>query len=75
MFDEQPDGDPHGECAAEIQRLKRDNEHLRKSMQLILGVIDGVEQRCMAADGPVTPTCDEITDAELRVIYELAKVA
>ena len=20
-FDEQPDGDPHGECAAEIQRL------------------------------------------------------
>ena len=22
MFDEQPDGDPHGECAAEIHRLK-----------------------------------------------------
>lgn len=21
MFDEQPDGDPHGECAAEITRL------------------------------------------------------
>jgi hypothetical protein len=21
MFDEQPDGDPHGECAAEIHRL------------------------------------------------------
>jgi hypothetical protein len=21
MFDEQPDGDPHGECAAEIARL------------------------------------------------------
>jgi hypothetical protein len=21
MFDEQPDGDPHGECAAEIERL------------------------------------------------------
>jgi hypothetical protein len=21
MFDEQPDGDPHGECAAEIDRL------------------------------------------------------
>lgn len=21
MFDEQPDGDPHGECAAEISRL------------------------------------------------------
>lgn len=23
MFDEQPDGDPHGECAAEIHRLER----------------------------------------------------
>ena len=22
MFDEQPDGDPHGECAAEIHRLR-----------------------------------------------------
>jgi len=24
MFDEQPDGDPHGECAAEIYRLMAD---------------------------------------------------
>ena len=23
MFDEEPDGDPHGECAAEINRLGR----------------------------------------------------
>ena len=23
MFDEQPDGDPHGECAAEIERLRQ----------------------------------------------------
>lgn len=23
MFDEQPDGDPHGECAAEIHRLTK----------------------------------------------------
>ena len=22
MFDEQPDGDPHGECAAEIENLR-----------------------------------------------------
>ena len=22
MFDEEPDGDPHGECAAEIHRLR-----------------------------------------------------
>lgn len=29
-FDEQPDGDPHGECAAEIHRLTAENEQLRK---------------------------------------------
>lgn len=29
MFDEQPDGDPHGECAAEIHRLQRQCEVLR----------------------------------------------
>lgn len=28
-YDEQPDGDPHGECAAEIQKLERDIAALR----------------------------------------------
>lgn len=28
MFDEEPDGDPHGECAAEIQRLAAQVEAL-----------------------------------------------
>lgn len=28
MFDEQPDGDPHGECAAEIHRLQAENARL-----------------------------------------------
>lgn len=27
-FDEQPDGDPHGECAAEIHRLQEINAQL-----------------------------------------------
>lgn len=30
MFDEQPDGDPHGECAAEIHRLEAENAALRE---------------------------------------------
>jgi hypothetical protein len=29
-FDEQPDGDQHGECAAEIRRLTDENERLIK---------------------------------------------
>ena len=28
-FDEEPDGDPHGECALEINRLKAECERLR----------------------------------------------
>lgn len=35
-------------------------------------IIEQVDHRAMAADGPVTPTFKEITDAELRKIYALA---
>ena len=30
MFDEEPDGDPHGECAVEIKRLTELSEKLEK---------------------------------------------
>jgi hypothetical protein len=30
MFDEQHDGDPHGECAAEIHSLEAENAALRE---------------------------------------------
>ena len=33
MFDEQPDGDPHGECAAEIQRLREALAYCRASIR------------------------------------------
>jgi len=29
MFDEQPDGDPHGECVEEIHRLGKEVSELR----------------------------------------------
>jgi hypothetical protein len=41
----------------------------------VVDTIHSVENRCMAADGPVTPTCDEITDAELRAMYEACRAA
>lgn len=34
MFDEQPDGDPHGECAAEIHRLQAEIERLSRELEL-----------------------------------------
>lgn len=33
MFDEQPDGDPHGECAADIHRLTEENKTLRDTLR------------------------------------------
>ena len=41
--------------------------------QEIVDVIIQVENRCMAVDGPVTPTSAEITDADLRKIYRAAQ--
>jgi hypothetical protein len=41
--------------------------------QMFIDTIHSVEQRCMAADGPVTPTCKEITDDELRKLYAAAQ--
>lgn len=35
MFDEEPDADPHGECAAEIHRLTEEVELRRKQLMLI----------------------------------------
>jgi len=32
-FDEEPDGDPHGECAAEIGKLKAERDALREALQ------------------------------------------
>jgi hypothetical protein len=34
-FDEEPDGDPHGECAAEIRRLAAENKVLRDALGFI----------------------------------------
>lgn len=46
----------------------------RQRLKEIHDIIDLVEQRCLAADGPVTKTHDEITDEELREIYQLSDV-
>ena len=40
----------------------------------IAKIIEDVDDRCLAADGPVTPTHEEIRLHELRKIYKLAKL-
>jgi hypothetical protein len=39
----------------------------------IAQIIEDVDNRCLAADGPVTPTLQEMTQDELSRIYALAK--
>lgn len=46
MFDEQPDGDPHGECALEISRLTTENEKLRAVLTSSRHREDGLARAC-----------------------------
>jgi hypothetical protein len=43
--------------------------------RVVIDTIHSVENRCMAADGPVTPTHQEITDDELRAMYVACREA
>jgi hypothetical protein len=40
---------------------------------IIARTIESIDHRCLAADGPVTPTLQEATYPELRRIYQAAK--
>jgi len=44
----------------------------QKRLDRIADILESVDLRCMAVDGPVTPTRLEISDSELREIYVLA---
>lgn len=45
----------------------------RERLDAIAQIIENVDNRCMAADGPVTQTLKEMTQEEIKEIYELAK--
>jgi hypothetical protein len=49
MFDEQPDGDPHGECAAEIHRLEAENARFRAVFADVFSVRDQFAAKALAA--------------------------
>lgn len=44
-------------------------EAARAALSRGIGVIFAVENRCMAADGPVIPTLQEMREDELREVY------
>jgi hypothetical protein len=47
----------------------------RMACDTISEIIEAVDQRAMACDGPVTPTRLEMTDAEMCDIYEAVQLA
>ena len=55
-----------GQDTAALTRTIRD-------AQIIARTIESIDHRAMAADGPVTPTLEEATTAELRRIYQACK--
>ena len=64
-----PDG---GEpCVGYTQEFGARMEADRR-LRRIAAIIEHVDNRCMAADGPVTPTLQEMTQAEISMIYALA---
>ena len=48
----------------------KDTDKAFKLALEIQNTLESVDQRYMAADGPVTPTRNEITGSELRLIYK-----
>jgi len=44
-----------------------------RDADIIARTIENIDGRCLAADGPVTPTMEEATVAEMRRIYQAAK--
>lgn len=44
----------------------------KERLKRIAEIIEAVDNRCMAVDGPVTPTLQEMTQKEILEIYNLA---
>lgn len=55
-----------------MKKQPSDLEKIIAYCALITSIIERVENRCMAVDGPVTPTTKEIRESELRQIYNAA---
>ncbi len=61
------------QAEAVIVRLEQEQNVAQQACRRIVNIIECVENRCMAADGPVTPTTKEITEDDLRRIWLAAK--
>lgn len=65
-----PDG---GETCRGYLNQFGENMNMRRRLRRIEAIIEFVDNRCMATDGPVRATLQEMTQAEISQIYVLAK--
>lgn len=63
-------------CNQKVKYKKPNKNKLTPTqrLSLIRQIIESVDNRCLATDGPVSKCCDEITDEELKQIYDLTKI-
>lgn len=47
----------------------------KKALREIVNIIDNVDNRCLAMDGPVASTLQEMRMEEMQRIYELASIS
>ncbi len=59
-------------CSAYLREFGQRMDADRR-LRRIEAIIEHVDNRCMATDGPVRPTLSEMTQAEISEIYRLAK--
>lgn len=59
--------------ATKYKRTKTpDKEQLQWCADKFCKILENIDSRCMAADGPVPRTLEEALDSELRLLYRLA---
>jgi hypothetical protein len=49
----------------------RDRDKLLRLTERFNDIVERVENRCMAVDGPVTPTLQEMQESELRELWRI----
>jgi hypothetical protein len=59
-------------CDYELKPFPAEITDDQKKLNRIASIIQAVDNRCTAADGPVTPTLQEMTQDEMSEIYRLA---
>lgn len=59
--------------AAACEREKKARDADARRLAAIRAIIEQVDARCAAADGPVPPTLKEMTQDEISTIYALSR--